>query len=324
VLDLSFSFLLCIFDFLSSPPGSHGASKYVQIIAFPTVEQAVAFLHNDCHCPNLIGLLGPCPGGYDIMPVIETDGVVHAYYPPCGTTTNTGGETVNNDNAALSLTQQDVLVNSSNNSKKVSYPVHTRPFSSSSSPLSSSAVDANAGSSRIGYKNTCWVVSKRVGLPISLAQQCTQFVHVAQQTIVVPTIATTTTTTTTTKNNNNQGFSSPPPTLSSSSPLLLLDTPACLSIALHEFTECMAGQYYGERPVHGHKFQVEQPMSTVVSSSSNDYHDRTIERCREKLETALQLEETLNDGAVGGLFAADAHDSTAPDEEGGEQPMGDY
>jgi len=35
------------------------------------------------------------------------------------------------------------------------------------------------------------------------------------------------------------------------------------------------------------------------------------------------LEETLNDGAVGVLFVAFAHDSTAPDEAGGE-PLGDY
>jgi len=45
--------------------GSHGASKHVQIIAFPTVEQAVHFLQADCQCVSIVGLLGPLPGGYD-------------------------------------------------------------------------------------------------------------------------------------------------------------------------------------------------------------------------------------------------------------------
>ena len=45
--------------------GSHGASKHVQIIAFPTAEQAIAFLQTDCRCVSIIGLLGLLPGGYD-------------------------------------------------------------------------------------------------------------------------------------------------------------------------------------------------------------------------------------------------------------------
>jgi hypothetical protein len=44
--------------------GSHGASKHVQLIAFPTVASAIDFLCNECNCKNIIGLLGAFPGAY--------------------------------------------------------------------------------------------------------------------------------------------------------------------------------------------------------------------------------------------------------------------
>lgn len=45
--------------------GSHGASKNVQLIAFPTCDQALDFLRVSCRCQSVVGLLGPLPGGND-------------------------------------------------------------------------------------------------------------------------------------------------------------------------------------------------------------------------------------------------------------------
>lgn len=44
--------------------GSHGASKHVQLVAFPTVAGAIDFLRNECRCNNIIGLLGAFPDAY--------------------------------------------------------------------------------------------------------------------------------------------------------------------------------------------------------------------------------------------------------------------
>lgn len=52
--------------------GSHGASKHVQLIAFPTVSSAMNFLRTECRCTNVIGLLGAfaesfSSHGYDVV-----------------------------------------------------------------------------------------------------------------------------------------------------------------------------------------------------------------------------------------------------------------
>lgn len=43
--------------------GSHGASKHVQLIAFPTHEQANRYLREVLGCSVIFGLVGPLPGG---------------------------------------------------------------------------------------------------------------------------------------------------------------------------------------------------------------------------------------------------------------------
>lgn len=47
-----------------STEGAHGAGKHVEIVAFPTLDQAVSYLRGDCRCTSLIGLLGGAPGDH--------------------------------------------------------------------------------------------------------------------------------------------------------------------------------------------------------------------------------------------------------------------
>lgn len=47
-----------------SVDGSHGASRHLEIIPFPTAEQASQYLRDECGCTSIIGLLGAAPGDY--------------------------------------------------------------------------------------------------------------------------------------------------------------------------------------------------------------------------------------------------------------------
>jgi hypothetical protein len=128
-----------------SVEGSHGASKNVEIVAYPTVEQAVAFLRDsECSCQSIIGLMGSMPDGY------ETDG--YAVYEDEDETT--GLARVLNVAESKSLKELPIR----------SFPVFTRSFS--------------AG-------NACIVLSKKLrsGLPLSLARHCDAFVHVPHAAI---------------------------------------------------------------------------------------------------------------------------------------------
>jgi len=72
-MDLESSKLGILTFILHFSSGSHGASKNVQLIDFPVVDQAVDFLRNDCHCQSIVGLMGPLPDGFDSAgyPVLE-------------------------------------------------------------------------------------------------------------------------------------------------------------------------------------------------------------------------------------------------------------
>lgn len=56
---------LAVLSASSLLPGSHGASKHVQIIDFPVGDQAIDFIRKDCRCNSVVGLMGPLPDGYD-------------------------------------------------------------------------------------------------------------------------------------------------------------------------------------------------------------------------------------------------------------------
>jgi hypothetical protein len=122
-----------------SVQGSHGASKHVELVAFPTQAQAVKFLKNTCKCTMLLGLLGGYPNAYN----------------------DEGYNIVEQDDGMIQL---DASKSSSSSPSPSSFPkskpIHTRPFPSRG-------------------ENVCFVIGKKsIGLPISLALHCDSFCHV--------------------------------------------------------------------------------------------------------------------------------------------------
>eukprot|EP00980_Cylindrotheca_fusiformis_P030261 scaffold24613_cov176-Cylindrotheca_fusiformis.AAC.5 len=127
-----------------SVQGSHGASKHVELVSFPTHQQAVDTLKQ--HDYDLVGILGGVANADD----------------EAGYDTEESEQSSNIDKTS---TEHFVTVSSSSKgdsggSRSKSYPVHCRPFSN----------------------YTCFVVGKRaVGLPLRLAKFCQRFVHISHQ-----------------------------------------------------------------------------------------------------------------------------------------------
>jgi len=121
--------------------------------------------------------------------------------------------------------------------------------------------------------NICFAVSKlRQGLPHSLAKYCDSFVHV--------------------------------PHINLHSDRPLLDSPACLSILLHEYSS-WAG--YDERTFQGHKFEVVRPQQTDVDDAARKHAERAAK------STALAQEAGEAMGDTGKqLFGMD-HDGEEAD-----------
>lgn len=124
--------------------GSHGASKHVDMVAFPALKQAIEYLRaplseGGCGCDTVMGLLCAGAGGaYSKVGYRVVEDVVN------------GTVAVDISKSMPSLTS----------CWPNSYPVNSKPFHG-----------------RIG--NFCIVVSKNIkGLPTLLAQTCDFFVHV--------------------------------------------------------------------------------------------------------------------------------------------------
>jgi tRNA G18 (ribose-2'-O)-methylase SpoU len=139
-----------------SVQGSHGASKHVELVAFPTHDQAVHFLQETCHCECLVGLLGGQPDAYDSQGYSvakdEESSVV-----------NIVKETTTNNKGTILTT----------NFPK-SFPLHANPF-----------LVVGKSTSSLGSRlyrpvgNLCVVLGKKSkGLVASLADCCDLFCHV--------------------------------------------------------------------------------------------------------------------------------------------------
>lgn len=125
-----------------SVQGSHGASKHVELLSFPTYGQAVETLK--AHNFELIGLLGSAPNAYE-----ETGYLVHLLEQPMHHSDKAKTETIVSISANSTDTDQ--------NKMPKSYPIHSRPF----------------------QQNTCLVVGRKtVGLPMRMAEHCAKFVHI--------------------------------------------------------------------------------------------------------------------------------------------------
>ncbi|CAJ1889493.1 unnamed protein product [Cylindrotheca closterium] len=135
-----------------SVQGSHGASKHVELISFPTHGQAVETLKE--HKFQLIGVLGGVANAYE-----GSGYMVHTMEQPIHHAEKAKTETV----VAVSTDPSD----SDQKEMPKSFPIHCRPF----------------------QQNTCLVVGKRaVGLPLRMAEHCEKFVHVPHVAALQPSI----------------------------------------------------------------------------------------------------------------------------------------
>ncbi|GAX19919.1 hypothetical protein FisN_1Lh612 [Fistulifera solaris] len=189
-----------------SAEGSHGASKNVDVIAFPTSQQAAEYITTELCCSEIIGLLGSVENGYNTLHL----GI---------------DEKSNNLRAQKHATTEDLNLLTSE-----SCPVHE--------------LKANP--------NCCLAVHRKFGLPLDLAQHCSQFVHI--------------------------------PVLSG-----ILDSPACMSIVLHEFTEQFE---YTEQGFRGQKFAVVRPNVETMKAK------RSQERLNKKLLRHKECDEIDHYGEV--------------------------
>jgi tRNA G18 (ribose-2'-O)-methylase SpoU len=181
-----------------SVDGSHGASNYVDIVAFPTVEQAIHSLRQQQQPDTVVSVVGILHG----MPM-EDDSKAAAVHEVVVVQGGEGSELSNNNNKTATPTvvcatgSPQSSLNSNTNatiSSRKSFPIGSRPF------------DASANSH-------CFVFSKSSrGMPVSLAQVCDFFVHIPHRSC----------------RSRSMGPSPAAP---------LLDCHACLSIVLHHFSE---------------------------------------------------------------------------------------
>jgi hypothetical protein len=126
--------------------GSHGSASHLNIIAFPVLDQAIAYLQKKHNC-HIMGLLGGAPNAYDSIgyPVEpNNDGLVQVV--------STGTDS--------RITSRDSKDNDVNKLPR-SMPIHVRPFQS------------------FETRNCCLVATKGwKGLPLAYAGRCDSFVHV--------------------------------------------------------------------------------------------------------------------------------------------------
>lgn len=66
-----------------STHGSHGAAKHVSRVSFPGVEQAVSYLHDECNCKSLVGILGGVANAHDVSgySVVEENDLFNVVVP---------------------------------------------------------------------------------------------------------------------------------------------------------------------------------------------------------------------------------------------------
>lgn len=269
---------------ISSLPGSHGASKHVQIVAFPTAKQAVLFLKEEYQCQSFVGLLGcvPTDNKHGCL-----GGSTRADGCRVSIVSSTGNAEVSQDDARSTGDDSDlVTVAVSERGEAITYDGRSDPPSvvttnSAAAKLPRSfpvfesrfgVDDSNNSKSVAG--NICFVVGGRKanGLPLSLARHCDVFVHVPHAAIQ-------------------------PSKPSTTSPPLLLDLQSCLSIVLHHFSQWAK---YDEHTFAGHKFEVPTAYNNRSEQEAQQERRRE-ERERQHRLKQIEIEEQearVEDGAA--------------------------
>jgi hypothetical protein len=120
--------------------GSHGASKHVELVAFPSHAGALDFLRNTCGCHHFVGLMGGVANAYD----------------------DKGYAVVEENERVKVVAPGSIIVSESPPSSSTfprSFPLHARPFNGDCCLV--------VGKQSMGFP-----------LSLSLARLCDAFIHV--------------------------------------------------------------------------------------------------------------------------------------------------
>lgn len=216
--------------------GSHGASKHVTIIAFPTASQAVQYLRHELGCDTLFGLIGGLPNGYDDTNGYPVGEVIHSNRDDDNheNDLNHGVTNYPDPDHQCHLVQAytaDYLerIICSQGGLVVKQQLVPQSFSVTSLCASASLHDMN-GNVRLAINS-----KNQLGFALDLAQHCLAFLHVPHVKIFK--IKTTTNTTDGCKTSH------------------LLNAPYCLFVTFHHITQWLG---YQEHEFHGNKFKLKQ------------------------------------------------------------------
>lgn len=248
--------------------GSHGAHKHVEILSFPTFQQAVDYIKKSCRVKSIVGILGDVTfrskGGYDDdngSKRVRCDldhgknNVLRVSSSPAQPWSNDKNNGIINNNSTSDeeINHQEIY--------PCSEPIHTRPFAKN--------------------ENICFLIHKKSsGLPAEQGAYCDAFVHISTGAPIL-----------TSSTNDDDG------TLYG-----LLDCQTCLSICLHHFA-AFAG--YKERDFVGQKFQVANLHVSLSDIDRNDEKYRAIkeERRQRKMQMEKDAQEAWeNDDQVHGML----------------------
>jgi hypothetical protein len=295
-----------------SVQGSHGASKHVQLISFPTHQAAVDFLTKQSNSSSSSrtdenndgirsGSVGEGGGGFELVGLLNGFAVDY--------NSNSAGDINDEDNGYPVLCKKIILNSETGESKLFAVAVIEKPsITASANNIIIKNNNNNLGGSNIlrtfpvqsrkfVARRTCLVVDRTTGcLPWSLAQYCTRFVHIPHfgegggdgdgNTTRVRSDGAT----------DDDNYYSPPTTW--------ITMEACVSIVLHEFAEYYCGSHNNSNNddssnnkikdtasnYNGQKYQVDQIKKGGGSKDSVIALRRNEERQRKRLE--LQKEAT--------------------------------
>ena len=302
-----------------STHGSHGSSKHIQLIAFPTHDEAIHYIRHTLGCKHIIGVLGGRGNTYDdtgytvkeihvAKPDDDDNDIAkkNLYYKKYH-------ETVQIDVVSSSVNEQDQSSSTQRNQKPLpkSYPIHINPFDvhqitgtpDTTSVTTRTRAEANDDSDESkttrtnNDNNICFAVGKKTrGLPISLARLCDWYVHVPH-VAVVGTNASSDEHIHVDDEEDDDEF-------------VLLNMESCLSIVLHHFmayagyedgsdTTTFTGQKYNVTRINKGELAIGSAGAGAVGVSATTTTTTTRDqRTQQRLEKKASLQQEANDASM--------------------------
>lgn len=263
--------------------GSHGSAQHINVIAFPTFEQAVQYVK--CHVSAIVGVLGD-------VGLFEYDELQEV------------SEDVKRNIVKVKMNNHKTPDQKLIKSYPPSFPIHKRPFSTTQ--RETEETDMN--------DNICFSISKEwSGLPIDQAQYCDFFLHIPrmimtciekneeediavdkqekEEDIVVD------------KQEKKEEKKNSLPEEQEYDDYGLLDPQTSLSITLHHYT---AWAKYKERTISGQKFELDYNAKGLFQKQQQQQQEQQREkRIKSKLIAEKAADTAMDAGSWGNLFLDD-------------------